>query len=122
VLVPVGLCDGRVGDVRLLRVVLGVAVGLGGAGHGGALVDELGVNGEVARDSLVRRHSGGWEREGGEKGGRARAAKLRSTDRSPVSTRLESEGTSPRSKRERAVGGRKSWRGWAGKSGRRKIL
>lgn len=33
VLVPVGLCNGGIGDVWLLGVVLGVAVGLRGACH-----------------------------------------------------------------------------------------
>ena len=55
-LVPVRLCDGRVGDVWLLRVVLGVAVGLRGAGHGRWLLDELGVDGLHAGGGLVRRH------------------------------------------------------------------
>ena len=59
VLVPVGLCDGRVGDVRLFRVVLGVAVGLAGRSHRRLLVDELRLDGEVARDSLGGRHDGG---------------------------------------------------------------
>ena len=59
VLVPVRLCDGRVGNVWLLRVVLGVAVGFAGRSHGRLLVDELGLNGEVARDSLGGGHDGG---------------------------------------------------------------
>lgn len=57
-LVPVRLCDGRLGDVWLLRVVLEIAVWLRGAGHGRWLLDVLGVNGLHARDGLVRRHCG----------------------------------------------------------------
>jgi hypothetical protein len=63
VLVPVRLCDGRVGDVRLLWVVLGVTVGLAGRRHRRLLVNELGLDGEVARDSLGGRHDGVVERE-----------------------------------------------------------
>lgn len=58
-LVPVGLCNGLVGDVWLLRVVLGVAVGLVGRSHGRLLVNELGLDGEIARDSLGGGHGGG---------------------------------------------------------------
>lgn len=57
-LVPVGLCNGRIGDVRLLRVVLGIAVRLVGRSHGRLLVNELRLDGEVARDSLGGRHGG----------------------------------------------------------------
>lgn len=45
--------------MRLLRVVLGVAVGLAGRSHGRLLVNELRLDGEIARDSLGGRHDGG---------------------------------------------------------------
>jgi hypothetical protein len=93
VLVPVRLCDGRVGDVRLLWVVLGVTVGLAGRRHGRLLVNELGLDGEVARDSLGGRHDGVVERE--DIGGvmarsysRVVGAQRMSSDRSPGSTQL----------------------------------
>lgn len=57
VLVPVRPCDGRVGDVWLLRVVLGVAVRLRGARHGRRLLDVLGVDGLHAGGRLVGRHA-----------------------------------------------------------------
>lgn len=56
VLVPVGLCDRCVGDVWLLRIVLGIAVWLRLARHWGWLFDVVGVNGLHASDSLVGRH------------------------------------------------------------------
>ena len=59
VLVPVGLCNGHVGNVWLLRVVLGVAVGLVDRSHGRLLLNELGLDGEIARDSLGGGHDGG---------------------------------------------------------------
>ena len=70
VLVPVCPCDGGVCDVRLLGVVLGVAVGLSSAGHGGAVrlgSLELGLDGVVGLDGLVGRHfdRGGVRRGGG---------------------------------------------------------
>lgn len=65
VLVPVGLCDGCIGDVRLLRVVLGVAVGLAGRSHRRLLVNELRLDGEIARDGLGGRHCGGAKRRRG---------------------------------------------------------
>jgi hypothetical protein len=58
VLVPVGLCDGGIGDVRLLRVVFGIAVGLRGARHGRRLLDIVGVDGHHASGRLVGRHVG----------------------------------------------------------------
>lgn len=58
VLVPIGARDGLVGDVWLLRVVFRIAVWLRGAGHWGGLRNELGVYGEIARDSLVGGHRG----------------------------------------------------------------
>ncbi len=64
-LVPVGLGNGRVGDVRLLRVVLGVAVGLVGRSHRRLLLDELRLDGEVARDSLGGGHIGEKKRRRG---------------------------------------------------------
>jgi hypothetical protein len=67
VLVPVVPCDGHVGNVRLLGIVLGVAVGFVGARHGARLLDVVGVNGLHARNSLVRRHVcvfGRWIRRG----------------------------------------------------------
>lgn len=65
VFVPVRLGDGRIGDVRLLRIVLGVAVGLAGRSHGRLLVDELRLDGEVARHSLRGRHGSGVKRRRG---------------------------------------------------------
>lgn len=59
VLVPVGLGDGRVGDVWLLRVVLWVAVRLRGARHGRRLLDVVGVDGHHAGGRLVGRHTEG---------------------------------------------------------------
>lgn len=55
-LVPVGLGDGCVGDMWLLRVVLGVAVRLRGACHWRALLDVVGVDGHHASGGLVGRH------------------------------------------------------------------
>lgn len=43
----------------LLGVVLGVAVGLRGARHGGRLLDVVGVDGLHASGGLVRRHDCG---------------------------------------------------------------
>lgn len=57
-LVPVRLRNRRIGDVRLLRVVLGVTIGLAGRSHGRLLVDKLGLDGEVAGNSLGGRHDG----------------------------------------------------------------
>jgi hypothetical protein len=59
VLVPVGLGDGCFGDVWLLGVVLGVAVGLRGARHGSWLLDVVGVDGHHAGGRLVGRHTEG---------------------------------------------------------------
>ena len=56
-LVPVRPCDGRVGDVWLLRIVLGVAVRLRNARQRGRLLDVLGVDSLHAGDGLVRRHN-----------------------------------------------------------------
>ena len=56
VLVPVGTCDGQIGDVRLLGIIFGIAVWLRRACHGGWLLDVIGVNGLHASHSLVRRH------------------------------------------------------------------
>lgn len=61
-LVPIFSCDGLVGDVWLLGVVLWVSVWLSGAGRGGRLRDELRVNGRLAGDGLVRGHDGLWPR------------------------------------------------------------
>ena len=56
VLVPVLLGDGRVGDVRLLRVILRIPVWLRSAGLSRRLRHVLGVNGKHAGGRLVRRH------------------------------------------------------------------
>lgn len=64
VLVPVGLGDRCVGDVRLLRVVVGVAVGLAGRSHRRLLVDELRLDGEVASNSLGGGHDDGVKSSG----------------------------------------------------------
>ena len=56
VLVPVRLCEGGLGDVWLLWVVLGIAVGLRDGGHGGWLLNVLWVDGLHARDRLVGGH------------------------------------------------------------------
>jgi hypothetical protein len=55
VLVPVGFCDRCVGDVRLLRVVLGVAVRLRHARHWRWLLDILGFYGLCTCHRLVER-------------------------------------------------------------------
>ena len=62
VLVPVLPGDGRVGDVRLLRVILRVPVWLRSAGLSRRLRDVLGVNGKHAGSRLVRRHVGSRSR------------------------------------------------------------
>ena len=64
VLVPVGLGDRCVGDVWLLGVVVGVAVGLAGRSHGRLLVDELRLDGEVASHSLGGGHDDGAKSSG----------------------------------------------------------
>lgn len=56
VLVPVLPRDGQVRNVRLLGIILGIAIGLGGAGHRRGLRHELGVDSGLAGDGLVRRH------------------------------------------------------------------
>ena len=61
-LVPVRPCDGEVGDVRLLRIVFGVAIRLRGARHRPRLLDVIGVDGLHASGRLVGRHCGGEKR------------------------------------------------------------
>lgn len=64
VLVPVLAGHGIVGDVLLVRVVLGVAVGLRGLRHGGRLVrEELRLDSLLAGDGLVRRHVDSGQRQ-----------------------------------------------------------
>lgn len=68
--------------VCLLGVVLGIAVGLSDAGHGGWLRDVLRVDGGLASSGLVRRHVAG--EGGGIEGGEGRefARQRRQADRS----------------------------------------
>lgn len=63
-LVPVLPGDGKICDVRLLGIVLGVAVRLRRAGHGRRLRNVLRVDGELAGDRLVGRHVVVCERGG----------------------------------------------------------